>query len=345
MPRMIGATHHVVEQENRQNHHRERDGAEHPEHGAPAPRVYEEAADGRADGGREPDDHAHDGRGLAVLAFRVDVQRHQLHERQADAGAAGLQQARRQQAGIVRREDGRSAPDGERRHGREEQLLGIEPVHQIARHGADQAQHEDVCRGEQLAGACADAVLVHDRRQRGDHHALGDARRRGARHHDAQHHTALPQGQAVALGFGVGFGSATAAGAAVFTRDAFAASSQSWFRSYSYRDGSSCSAPATIRARNAHGRRPSRQTKDGEGVQDGCSENGSLLPNVSPAHDRLAHRQRERCRSSAPYRSLSRRCFQSGMKRSMSWWNLGPWPRSSRWHSSCTTTYSRHSGG
>ena len=203
---MIGATHHVVEQENRQNHHRERDGAEHPEHGAPAQRVYEEAADGRADGGREPDDHAHDGRGLAILAFRVDVQRHQLHERQADAGAAGLQQARRQQAGIVRREDGRSAPDGERRHGREEQLLGVEPVHQITRHGADQAQYENVCRGEQLAGACADAVLVHDRRQRGDHHALGDARRRGARHHDAQHHATLPRRQAVALGFGIGFG-------------------------------------------------------------------------------------------------------------------------------------------
>ena len=150
--------------------------------------------------------HAYDGRCLAVLAFRIDVQRHQLHERQADAGATGLQQARRQQARIVRREDGRSAPDGERRHGREEQLLGIEPVHQIARHGADQAQHEDIRRGEQLAGACADAVLVHDRRQRGDHHALGDARRRSTRHHDAQHHTALPQGQAVALGFGVGFG-------------------------------------------------------------------------------------------------------------------------------------------
>ena len=206
MTRMVGAPHHVVEQQNRQNHHRKRDGSEHPEHGAPAPRVDEEAADSRADGRREPDDHAHDGRCLAVLAFRIDVQRHQLHERQADAGATGLQQARRQQARIVRREDGRSAPDGERRHGREEQLLGIEPVHQIARHGADQAQHEDIRRGEQLAGACADAVLVHDRRQRGDHHALGDARRRSTRHHDAQHHTALPQGQAVALGFGVGFG-------------------------------------------------------------------------------------------------------------------------------------------
>ena len=35
---------------------------------------------------------------------------------------------------------------------------------------------------------------------------MGDARRRGTRHHEAQHQATLPRGQAVALGFGIGFG-------------------------------------------------------------------------------------------------------------------------------------------
>ncbi len=172
---LVGAAHHVGQQRGGEHDDGDGDGTQNPEHRSPTPGIDEETADGRPDGGRKPDDHADDARRAAVLAFRVDVQRHQLHERKADARASRLQQARGEQQRVVRRENRRGASDGEAGHGGEEEVLRIETVHQKRRQGADEAEREDIGRREQLARGSADGVFAHDRGERRDEHRLRDA--------------------------------------------------------------------------------------------------------------------------------------------------------------------------
>ena len=210
------APHDVFQQEDGERNDHDGHGAERHEHGVPPPQVDEEPRDGGADGGREPDDEAHEPHGLAVLAFRVDGQRHHLDERKRDAGAARLQQARGEQERVVRRDERRRAAHGEACHGRQEELFRAHVVDQVRRHGRDEAEREDVGGGEQLAERGVDVEIVHDGGQRCDHHALRDAGCGGAGHHDADDERALALRQAVlvcSLFFVHGDYGSTAAGA------------------------------------------------------------------------------------------------------------------------------------
>lgn len=92
----------VFQKKHRHDHHGKRHRTEQHKHRMPAPRVDEKARYGRADGGREPDNEADDPHRLAVLARRIERERHHLQKRKADAGAARLHEPRREQKRVVR---------------------------------------------------------------------------------------------------------------------------------------------------------------------------------------------------------------------------------------------------
>ena len=191
-----GLAHHIRQKRNRKQRHHSGDRAKRDEYRSPPPRIDDETRDCRADCRREPDNDPHNAHCFAVLAFGIYRKRHHLNKREQNARANRLHQARCEQHRIIRSEKRSAASHDKTDHGDKEQASRIELAHEIGAHGGKQPERENVGRGNELGQARPDQKLLHDGRQRSNHHRLGNARRRSARHHNAEHHMALSRRQA-----------------------------------------------------------------------------------------------------------------------------------------------------